>query len=147
MKTHVMASLVLLSTAVHAAALAQSNDTAAERGRLANQRIQLEAERRAREEDERRQQAAELARLQQETAVRADAERVQESSQPPLRAAREDTSDESAPAAIPSANTVPADKVDLSRTLEQLRTLGELRDAGYVTQEEFERIKRKILDQ
>ena len=30
--------------------------------------------------------------------------------------------------------------------LEQLRDLGELRDAGYVTDDEFETIKQRILD-
>ena len=34
----------------------------------------------------------------------------------------------------------------MNKVLEQLRTLGELRDAGYVTNDEFERIKTKILD-
>ena len=35
---------------------------------------------------------------------------------------------------------------DVDRMLEQIRTLGELRDAGYVTETEFERIKQRILD-
>ena len=35
---------------------------------------------------------------------------------------------------------------DVPDMLEQLRTLGELRDAGYVTDVEFEQIKRRILD-
>ena len=35
---------------------------------------------------------------------------------------------------------------EVSEMLEQLRTLGEPRDAGYVTEQEFERIKQRILD-
>ncbi|MDH3305084.1 MAG: SHOCT domain-containing protein [Gammaproteobacteria bacterium] len=34
----------------------------------------------------------------------------------------------------------------MSRTPEQLRSLGELKDAGYVTEDEFERIRQKILN-
>jgi hypothetical protein len=34
---------------------------------------------------------------------------------------------------------------DMARVLEQLRQLGELKDAGYVTDEEFDRIKERIL--
>ena len=33
-----------------------------------------------------------------------------------------------------------------SRMLEQIRVLGQLRDSGYVTDTEFERIKARILD-
>ena len=46
------------------------------------------------------------------------------------------------------ATPAPADKIaiDLSPVLEQIRTLGELKDAGYITDEEFERIKRRLLD-
>ena len=40
----------------------------------------------------------------------------------------------------------PADRIEMSRALEQLRELGALRDAGYVTEEEFEQLKKKILD-
>ena len=35
---------------------------------------------------------------------------------------------------------------DMYRTLEQLRLLGELKDDGYITEEEFRKIKQKILD-
>ena len=34
----------------------------------------------------------------------------------------------------------------MSRALEQLRELGALRDAGYLTEQEFEQLKQKILD-
>jgi hypothetical protein len=38
------------------------------------------------------------------------------------------------------------DPAGISRALEQLRELGELHDAGYLTDEEFERVKQRILD-
>ena len=44
---------------------------------------------------------------------------------------------------MPPAVNEPA---NLWEALEQLRTLGELRDAGYVTDDEFARIKKKILE-
>jgi hypothetical protein len=72
--------------------------------------------------------------------------RNQEQGQQPTLAGQEKTTEKSASTATLARNTTPGGNVDLSRTLEQLRTLGELRDAGYVTAEEFERIKRKILD-
>ena len=46
---------------------------------------------------------------------------------------------------VPSADS--PSRAALSVALEQLRTLGELRDAGYVTDDEFERIKRRILEE
>jgi hypothetical protein len=51
--------------------------------------------------------------------------------------------DEPTPAGTADVQTDPA---EISRTLEQLRELGELKDAGYLTVEEFERIKQRILD-
>ena len=72
------------------------NATVSERERLGNQRIQIEAEMRAREEQRRIEEAG--------------------------------------------------SRVDMTRTLEQLRLLGELKDDGYVTEEEFRKIKQKILD-
>ena len=45
--------------------------------------------------------------------------------------------------AAPSAETA---STDISKALEQLRELGDLKDAGLVTEEEFERIKKRILD-
>ena len=42
--------------------------------------------------------------------------------------------------------TEAADSDDIYRTLEQLRMLGELKDDGYISDEEFQRIKRRILD-
>lgn len=99
--------------------------SASERGRLGNQRIQAEAELRAREE-QRRLEEAEQARLQAEQAASgSDGQR--------------------APVSRPVV-TETGGSDDISRTLEQLRTLGELKDDGYITEEEFRRIKQKILD-
>jgi hypothetical protein len=120
----------MLYVAALSMALAQTtgaeDSTVSERERLGNQRIQIEAEMRAREE-QRRLEEAELARLQaEEAALRREAAAT-------------------APVATPGASKAD-DRVDMSRTLEQLRMLGELQDDGYITEEEFGRIKKKILD-
>ncbi len=100
--------------------------TVSERERLGNQRIQIEAEMRAREE-QRRVEEAEQARLRaQEAALRSEAAAI-------------------AAGATPGATQVD-NSVDMRRTLEQLRMLGELKDDGYITEEEFRKIKQKILD-
>ena len=101
------------------------NAAASERERLGNQRIQIEAEMRAREE-QRRLEEAEQARVRAEQA-----------------AARSEMA--AAQNAKPDAAEV-AGSNDMYRTLEQLRLLGELKDDGYITEEEFGRIKQKILD-
>ena len=124
-------------------ALAQTNDIAdeteqsqtydeqkarsleSERGRLANQRIQAETEIRAREEQR----------------------RLEEAEQERLRAQEEAIKSEGAIA--PSSDfrsAEAASSTDMSRTLKQLRSLGELKNDGYITEEEFRRIKQKILD-
>ncbi len=122
MKTLCMSVLALLVVAAPVPALA--DDVADERARLANQRIQVEEERRAREEAERLRQAA-------------AAERA---------IAAEDASDTATPVGRDVASDVAAERMDMSRALEQLRELGALRDAGYVTEQEFEQLKKKILD-
>ena len=100
--------------------------TVSERERLGNQRIQVEAEMRAREE-QRRLEEAEQARLRAaEAAKRSEVATI-------------------APGSMPGT-TAAGSRVDMSRTLEQLRMLGELKDDGYVTEEEFRKIKQKILD-
>ena len=135
-------TLVLYMAAL-SVALAQTNDIAdgteqsqtydeqkarsleSERGRLANQRIQAETEIRAREE-QRRLEEAEQARLRaQEEAIKSEA------------------------AIAPSSDFQSAEaasSTDMSRVLKQLRSLGELKDDGYITEEEFRTIKQKILD-
>lgn len=107
------------------AALAQSDAMAAERAKLANQRIRVEADQKAREEEERQRAAAEQALPQGEA--------VQSQQEP-----------RSDPATLPAAPAT-ADRTDMYRVLEQLRELGELRDAGYVTEEEFQELKQAII--
>ena len=115
---------------VAASAPARADDVADERARLANQRIQIEEERRAREEAERLSQTA----------------REQAG---PEQSAREPAIPDSEPE-MPASEAVVSDasveRMEMSRALEQLRELGALRDAGYVTEQEFEQLKKKILD-
>ncbi|NNC63247.1 MAG: SHOCT domain-containing protein [Gammaproteobacteria bacterium] len=111
----------------------QADDVAAERAQLANQRIQAEEERRAREEAER----LERAKAEAETQARAAAARETQR-ETTLEAAESSEEDE--------ASAAPAGRIEMSRALEQLRELGALRDAGYLTEEEFEHLKKKILD-
>ncbi len=92
-----------------------------ERGRLGMQRTQTETEIRAREEQRRLEEAQ-----------RAQAEAMK-------------SEQASAPGAEPGP-TAAGKSRDMSRTLEQLRSLGELKDDGYITEEEFQKIKQKILD-
>jgi len=136
---------------------AQATDTAAERARLGEERARIEAERRARETDAK--QAAPQVDLasdaatppvpdtirdevpRAETVIRApvpDAE-----STLPMATAPPPPADD--PARSRTADTQ-SDPAEISRTLEQLRELGELKDAGYLTDEEFEHIKQRILD-
>ena len=114
---------LLALLAFSAPAPVPADDVADERARLANQRIQVEEERRAREEAERLRKAA------AEEAI-----------------ATEDASDAATPVSRDVARDVSAERMELSRALEQLRELGALRDAGYVTEQEFEQLKKKILD-
>lgn len=105
-------------------ALAQAPDPAAERARLANERIQAESERRAQEELALRNRAAETA-----MATRAEPPRPPSADSPP------------------SPRPPPADADRTGRALEQLRELGRLKDAGYLTEAEFQRVKQRILDE
>lgn len=126
----VAAPLFLLALAP-GLALAQTPDAAAERARLANERIQVEAERRTQEE---------LARADQ-----APGTAPTPGAAPPVPA--QAPASESRPAAEPPQPARPAaDDARTQRALEQLRELGELKDAGYLTDEEFRRIKQRILD-
>ncbi len=130
----IVARTLLVYAAAFPMALAQSTDTAesatgSERARLANQRIQADLEMRAREEQRRLEE--EQARLRaQEAAARSAA-----------AASNAAAAEGPAPPATGAASGG-----DMSRTLEQIRTLGELKDAGYVTEEEFRKIKQRILD-
>jgi hypothetical protein len=129
----------LVSLLIVAMTPAMADDVAAERARLANQRIQIEEERRAREEEERLEQAQ--SQPEPENLRGSTMETASASDQP------QETS--SAPASRgtqTSASGAPVDRIEMSRVLEQLRELGALREAGYVTEEEFEQLKKKILD-
>lgn len=123
--------------------VAQTNDASdaqlmeAERQRLGNQRIQQDMEWRAREEEERR-----LAQERQQ-AARSRGSAQQENAGPQEAAPTMTESDalksQPAPPGAGSNN-------EMSRLLEQLRILGELKDAGYITEQEHKKIKQKILD-
>jgi len=128
MKSALILLAALTLALMHQPAAAQDPSTAAaERARLANQRIEAEARRRA-EEEQARQQEAILETPAQAASVAA--------SQPPAVAGT------ATRPATPPAH----DAADLSLVLQQLKALGELKDAGYVDDEEFERIKQRIID-
>ncbi len=78
----------------------------------------------------------------------------EERAQLPAEVEQQDTiqtqADVISPTAAPS-ETAPledgeAGRLGMSLMLEHLRVLGQLRDSGYVTEAEFERIKQRILD-
>ncbi|MBT8086601.1 MAG: SHOCT domain-containing protein [Gammaproteobacteria bacterium] len=117
--------------------VAQASDAAAERARIADQRIQAEVNRRAEEEERRRQAEAQLAAERAAAEARSEKLKAQQvvREDPPVTTIRQE------PPRPPAGSTA-----DTSRALQQLRTLGELRDAGYVTEEEFARIKNRILE-
>ena len=147
----------------------------AERARLANQRIQADMEMRAREEQRRieeeqakvrAQQAAarsEVAAAQYSETTRTEPARTavpvqnsQAGATEPARSAvpvqtSQAGSTEPAGTAAPLPNSqagaaAPARGNDMYRMLEQLKLLGELKDDGYISEEEFRRIKQRILD-
>ena len=126
---------LLAALLIAASSPAIADDVANERARIANQRIQVEEQRRAREEAERLAQA----QASREQASAAQAASAQEMSS-------RDVSEPAAPPSNDVASDVSAERMEMSRALEQLRELGALRDAGYVTEAEFEQLKKKILD-
>jgi phage-related minor tail protein len=135
MKVSVLLTLICMLCPTFA--VAQSNDAAAERARIANQRIQAEATRRAEEEERRRQAEAQLAAERAAAEARAEQQQAQQTlrEDPPVVTTRQEPP-------RPPAGSPP----DISRSLEQLRKLGELKDAGYLTDEEFARIKNRIIE-
>lgn len=156
MKTTII-TLIALATAVPvASAVAQDDNAAAERARLANQRIFAETERRNREEAGETETVA----VPPTGAATPAPEPVESTAAPanvearahkPAAALVETPPAEVAPEAPPaeaSGSAVPAgpEVNDMDAILEQIRTLGELRDKGYVTDEEFDRIKRRLLE-
>lgn len=108
-----------------------------ERARLGMQRVQTEAEIKAREEQQRLEAAALAARQEQWRLEQVERERAHAEAMQSQAA--------SAPVAEPQPAAAGKSK-DMSRTLEQLRSLGELKDDGYISEEEFQKIKQKILD-
>jgi hypothetical protein len=135
-------SVILLAPLVVVAITpAMADDVAAERARLANQRIQIEEERRAREEAERLELAQTQTQTEPEDRRKTTMETAAASDQPRDRSSAQLSHDTQT-----SASGVPADRIEMSRALEQLRELGALREAGYLTEEEFEQLKKKILD-
>ncbi len=122
---------------IAASAPALADDVASERARLANQRIQIDEERRAREEAERLSQEASQAASEAPVTTREAIE--------PASTARE-VREPATPVSDDVVSDVSAERMEMSRALEQLRELGALRDAGYVTEQEFEQLKKKILD-
>ena len=118
-------------------AVAQTDDVAAQRGQIANQRIQAEADRRTEEE---------LASQEPVAATPAEPAAATAATTGAAAATPEPEEFTPAPATVPP-NTMPAEDGDsISTMLEQLRELGALRDAGHVTEEEFELIKARILE-
>ncbi len=95
-----------------------------ERQRLGRERIQLDMELRAREEERRLKEAQEKAQGAEEAGDRKEA----------IAAKSE-----------PNASGKSSSS-DMSQILEQLRTLGELKDSGYITDEEFKKLKQEILN-
>lgn len=116
---------------------------AAERARLATQRIKIEAERIAQEEKERAEREAQAERERALVAGQAVAPRPL---QPVEKRAEEAPASASSTVAAPPVEPEATDRLGMTPMLEQLRMLGELRDTGYLTDAEFERIKQRILD-
>ena len=133
--------LALLLVVAMAPATTLADDVAAERARLANQRIQVEEERRAREEEQRLEQAQAQAQSNSKDPAETSVGVAESAEQP-----RDTGSEPVTRSTQGGASGAPVDKIEMSRALEQLRELGALREAGYLTEEEFEQLKKKILD-
>ena len=127
-----LAIIVLCMAGVAFAADEQDFESiGAERARIGNARIQQDMERRALEEE--RQLAA---AQPEDAAVSAAPPAVQEPRATAPQAA-------SPPPAVP-VPAAPANS-NMSETLELLQKLGELKDAGYVSEDEYNKLKQKVL--
>ena len=149
-------------------ALGQDN-AAAERAKLGNQRVAAEMERRNRElareaaavptpgeqtvetpAESRPESAGNPADTMDVTSTIMNPQPV--NSQPaPESVAQPQHSGATAPAEfVPARRPEPipraAPNANIDDTLQQLKALGELRDAGYLDEAEFERIKRRIIE-
>lgn len=128
-------------------AYTQDQNAAEQRAKLANQRIQAEADRRAREELAREQAMARQAvqadvRVAPARSTSNNDDAGSSASASPVKAATVD-SPTSEPWAAAQQRAI--HQSEMSVALEQIRSLGELRDAGYVTEAEFAEIKQRIL--
>ena len=148
MSTPRAAALLCLFCLGPGLAAGQTPDAASERARLGNQRIQAEAERRMREERE-------VQRAAPDVRSESTGEPSRQAGPPTSSGATEPTGSYSPPPTGPSSmaagsasplGPTGADDELTERALKQLRDLGELKDAGYVTDEEFRRIKARILE-
>lgn len=141
-----LAVAVLLGSLAAAPAWSQSGDIAAERSRVANERIRIEAERIAAEE----KRLAEAAAIEAQGQTAPDADRASPQAAVERQNIEPPKADvpvaEAAPSAMAPQSDGQTDRLGMSRMLEHLRVLGQLRDSGYVTDAEFERIKERILD-
>jgi len=125
MKIHTAIFVICIALPTLSLAQSDADATGADRQRLGDERIRQEIELRAREE-QRRLEEAEQQRLRAQEEARANQEALAPDPQPAPSRSGSDS--------------------DVSLMLEQLRTLGELKDSGYVTGEEFRKIKQRILD-
>ena len=149
MTDRLLVFLLLSGSLFTAPAWSQSNDIASQRSRVADERIRIEAERMAQEEKRRAEEAAEAGRLSTPEAKKAEVQvevapqvEPQDIVQPQPNAI---------PAAVATSETASRSdgetgRLGMSLMLEHLNVLGQLRDSGYVTEAEFERIKQRILD-
>jgi hypothetical protein len=133
--------VILIGLAAAFAAAVQSADAQdaqginAERARLGNQRIQQDMELRAREEEERRLEAE-----------RQSGQQSQEPARQPLVVPEENSPAVAESTAPVPPSSRPGGDSDVSKVLEQLRVLGELKDAGYISEREHTELKQRILD-
>ena len=129
-------SLTIILLCMAGAALAADEPDAqavgAERSRLGNARIQQDMERRARAEEQRVQPEQQRIEPQQAPSV------PQSTSAPTPPAAN-------APQPAAAIASPPAGNSGMSETLELLQKLGELKDAGYVTEDEYSKLKQRVL--
>ncbi len=145
MTERLLVVLLLSGSLFTAPAWSQSNDVASERSRVADERIRVEAERIAQEERRRAESAAEAERSRAPEAeqARLPAEVEQQHIVQPQS--------DVIPATVATSETASRSdgqtgRLGMSLMLEHLNVLGQLRDSGYVTEAEFERIKQRILD-
>lgn len=155
---YLIAALALSAAVLGGEADADEN-AAAERARIANERIQADLAARAKAEEERQRNAMRpaasvvVAPASAESAPVLPAEAVLAPATPPANPAGQPPAAPTAATAVesppaPAARPAPPrDPAATSAALAQIQKLGELRDAGYVTEAEFERIKSRILSE